>query len=281
MDTSSPLRVDAALRDARARIDDDDARVLVAHALGQAPSWLYAHDDDVLTAADVARIEALVARRAVGEPVAYLTGRRGFWNLDLDVGPATLIPRADTECLVEAALARIVAGATACVADLGTGSGAVALAVAQARPAARVVATDASVPALSVARGNARRLGIGNVAFVLGDWLRPLAARRFDVIASNPPYIAAGDPHLREGDLRFEPAMALESGADGLDAIRAIAASAPGCLVDGGWLLLEHGYQQGQCVRRLLAQEGCVDIATLRDFGGQDRVTLGCRRAGR
>lgn len=281
MDTSPPLRVDAALRAARVRIDADDARLLVAHALERTPSWLYAHDDAVLTAAEAARVEALVERRAAGEPVAYLTGRRGFWDLDLAVGPATLIPRADTECLVEATLACVAPGLPLRVADLGTGSGAIALAIAGSRPAARVVATDASATALGVALANARRLGIANVSFVRGDWLRPLRAGAFDVIASNPPYIAAGDPHLAQGDLRFEPAMALASGADGLDAIRTIVAAAPACLVDGGWLLLEHGHDQGKAVRTLLAAAGFVDIATRRDLGGRDRVTLGCRGAGR
>lgn len=281
MDTSSHLRVDAALRAARARIDADDARVLVAHALERTPSWLYAHDDAVLTTAEAARVDALVVRRAAGEPVAYLTGRRGFWDFDVAVGPATLIPRADTECLVEATLACVAQGIPARLADLGTGSGAVALAIARERPDARVVATDASAAALAVARANARRLGIGNVACVRGDWLRPLRADAFDVIASNPPYIAAGDPHLQQGDLRFEPAMALASGADGLDAIRVIVAAAPGCLVDGGWLLLEHGHDQGTAVRALLAVAGFVDVATRYDLGGRERVTLGRRRAGR
>lgn len=264
---------------ARARdlIDPADAALLLAHALGKPRSWLFAHADDVLGEADVARFDGLLARRVAGEPVAYLTGARGFWTLDLAVTPATLIPRPETELLVELALARLPADAPVRVADLGTGSGAIALALAKERPRARVVATDASPEALEVARGNAARNRIDNVAFRLGSWLQPLAGERFGLIASNPPYIADGDPHLARGDLRFEPAMALSCGPDGLDAIRIIVRDAPACLHSGGWLLLEHGWDQGEAVRALLVEAGFVDVGTERDLEGRDRVTLGRR----
>ena len=267
--------VDALLRAARARIDAPDAQLLLLHVLGRDRAWLFAHGHDAVPADAASAFDALVARRARGEPVAYLTGRRGFWTLDLDVGPGVLIPRPETERLVELALARIPADAPARVADLGTGSGAIALALAAERPRAQVVAVDASAAALAIASGNAARLGIGNVAFRLGDWLRPLAGETFDVIAGNPPYIADADPHLGRGDLRFEPEAALASGSDGLDAIRAIAAAAPAHLSGGGWLLLEHGYDQGEAVRALLRDAGLAQVATERDLEARERVTLG------
>lgn len=262
---------------ARARdlIDPADAALLLAHALGKSRSWLFAHADDALGEAEAARFDVLLARRAAGEPVAYLTGWRGFWTLELAVTPATLVPRPETELLVDLALARLPVDAPVRVADLGTGSGAIALAIASERPRAQVLATDASSEALDVARGNAARNGIGNVAFRLGSWLQPLGEDTFDLIASNPPYIAEGDPHLARGDLRFEPAMALSCGADGLDAIRVIVRDAPACLRGGGWLLLEHGWEQGDAVRALLAAAGFVDVATERDLEQRDRVSLG------
>ena len=262
---------------ARARdlIDPADAALLLAHALGKSRSWLFAHADDALGEAEAARFDVLLARRAAGEPVAYLTGWRGFWTLELAVTPATLVPRPETELLVDLALARLPVDAPVRVADLGTGSGAIALAIASERPLAQVLATDASSAALDVARGNAARNGIGNVAFRLGSWLQPLGEDTFDLIASNPPYIAEGDPHLAQGDLRFEPAMALSCGADGLDAIRVIVRDAPACLRPGGWLLLEHGWEQGDAVRALLAAAGFADVATERDLEQRDRVSLG------
>ena len=260
---------------AHERLDAADAELLLAQALGRSRTWLLAHADDVVAPGDAARFLALVERRAAGEPVAYLTGSRGFWTLDLAVTPATLVPRPETELLVELALARIPLDADTHVADLGTGSGAIALALAKERPRARVVATDASVEALDVARENAKRNGIGNVEFRHGDWLQPLAGETFDLIASNPPYIALGDPHLGEGDLRFEPPTALSSGIDGLDAIRVIVRHAPAYLCAGGWLLLEHGWEQGEAVCALLRDAGFVEIATERDLEGRDRVTLG------
>jgi release factor glutamine methyltransferase len=268
-------RLDALLRDARGRIDAVDAEFLLLHVLGQPRAWLFAHRDDP-AADDVAAVfEVLVERRARGEPVAYLTGRRGFWSFDLAVTAATLIPRPETELLVELALARLPTDRPLRVADLGTGSGAIALALAHERPRAQVVASDASAPALAVASANARALGLANVVFREGDWFGPLAGERFDLVASNPPYIAGDDPHLAEGDLRFEPASALSSGVDGLDAIRRIVADAPAHLQDGGWLLLEHGWEQGAAVRALLRDAGFAAVATERDLEGRDRVTLG------
>jgi release factor glutamine methyltransferase len=263
------------LRAARARIDAVDAQWLLAHVLGRPASWLYAHGEDRIDARIATRFESLVERRVAGEPIAYLTGRRGFWTLELQVTRDTLIPRPETELLVELALARLPADRAVQVADLGTGSGAIALALARERPRAQVLATDASPAALAIARDNARMLGITNIEFAHGDWCAALDGRRFDLIASNPPYIAAGDPHLLRGDLRHEPAAALASGADGLDAIRAIVAAAPSHLAAGGWLLLEHGLAQGDAVRALLQDAGFFDVRTDRDLEGRDRTSSG------
>jgi release factor glutamine methyltransferase len=269
-------RVDALLRDASARVGDPaDAALLLAHVLQRPRAWLLAHGDAEVPADAARRFETLLARRADGEPVAYLTGRRGFWTFELQVGPATLVPRPETERLVELALERLPAGRASAIADLGTGSGAIALALALERPQARVVATDASADALAVARATAASLGIANIEFLEGDWFAPLAGRRFDLVASNPPYIALGDPHLGMGDLRHEPASALASGRDGLDAIRTIARDAPTYLAPGGWLLLEHGWTQGEAVRALLAAAGFAGAFTAQDLEGRDRVTLG------
>ncbi|HET7662888.1 MAG TPA: peptide chain release factor N(5)-glutamine methyltransferase [Rhodanobacteraceae bacterium] len=254
-----------------------DAEILLGHALGVSRAWLFAHARDGVAEAQQQAYAALIERRAQGEPVAYLTGRRGFWTLDLEVTPATLIPRPETETLVEQALARLPADRVCTVADLGTGSGAIALAIASERPRAQVAATDASSEALAVARGNAVRLGLRNVAFLQGDWMAPLTGRRFDMIVSNPPYIEAGDAHLAQGDLRFEPPAALASGADGLDAIRAIVHAARHHLEPGGWLLLEHGWNQGEAVRALLRESGYAGIFTATDLEGRDRVTAGNR----
>lgn len=265
------------LRDARARIDAAEAELLLAHVLGRPRGWLFAHDDVRPDTAPRMRFDALVARRTAGEPVAYLVGTRGFWRFDLAVSPATLIPRPDTERLVELALERLPAGRELDVADLGTGSGAIALALAFERPRARIVATDASVDALEIARANAARLGLSNVEFVHGDWCTPLGDACFDLIAANPPYIASDDPHLALGDLRHEPATALASGIDGLDAIRTIAREARAHVRPGGWLLLEHGFEQGAAVRALLEGAGWCDVETALDLEHRDRVTLGRR----
>ena len=252
-----------------------DAEALLLHVLRQPRSWLFAHADDALDTDVRTAFEALVARRAAGEPVAYLTGRRGFWTLELEVTPATLIPRPETELLVELALERLPRDMACRVADLGTGSGAIALALASERPQAQVVATDASADALTVACRNAQRLGIANVRFVQGDWLAPLVGERFALVVSNPPYIEAADPHLAQGDLRYEPAAALASGADGFDAIRRIVADACAHLEPGGWLLFEHGWNQGDAARALLREAGYVQVFTAQDLEARDRVSGG------
>jgi release factor glutamine methyltransferase len=254
-----------------------DAELLLAHALGASRASLYAWPERVPDAAQRAVFERLVDARARGEPIAYLTGHREFWSLDLAVTPDVLIPRHETELLVELALQRVPRERAVRVADLGTGSGAIALAIARERPLARVTAADASAAALDVARANAERLGIGNVAFAMGDWFAAVGDACFDVIVSNPPYIAAGDAHLGEGDLRFEPAPALASGADGLDAIRRIVAEAPVHLAGGGALLLEHGFDQSARVRALLEAAGFEDIASVGDNAGHERVTHGTK----
>jgi release factor glutamine methyltransferase len=267
------------LRDAAARIGGEsaraDAELLLGFVLGCDRTWLMVHGDAVCAVADVSRFDELLARRAAGEPVAYLVGRRGFWNLELAVAPGVLIPRPETELLVEFALARLAAGREARVLDLGTGSGAIALAVAHARPHAMVHAIDASAAALAIARDNGARLGIDNVRWTQGHWYAPCGGQRFGLVLSNPPYIADDDPHLREGDLRFEPPDALASGIDGLDAIREIVSGAPAHLVADGWIAIEHGYQQGAAVRALMAQAGLVGVDALRDLAGHERVAIG------
>lgn len=274
--------VAAALRAAASRLGPADgmgeAAILLAHVLGVDRAWLIAHGGDRLRPDAATRFDALVARRAAGEPVAYLVGRRGFHALELAVSPAVLIPRPETELLVECALARMPIDAALDVVDLGTGSGAIALAIAAARPRARVLATDVSAAALDVARANAARLGLSNVAFAQGPWWMALAGRRFDLVVSNPPYLAEDDPHLEAGDLRFEPRAALAAGPDGLDALRVIAAGAPAHLAAGGWLLVEHGRDQGPAVRTLFAEAGLGAITTHRDLEGRDRVTEGAAR---
>lgn len=254
-----------------------EAALLLRHVLGVSDAWLVAHADDVVDPAQTVAYHALIGRRARGEPVAYLVGTRGFRDLELEVTPDVLIPRPETELLVELALRRIPADAEYAVADLGTGSGAIALAIAQARPHAHVLLTDISDAALQVARDNAAQLGVGNVEFRQGSWCAPLAAARFDLIASNPPYIAVGDLHLRQGDLRFEPPAALSSGTDGLDAIRTIVRDARAHLHAGGWLLLEHGFDQGQAVRGLFDACGYSEIFTERDLEGRERASGGRR----
>ena len=270
------IPVDACLR-AAAGVEAAEAALLLAHVIGRSRGWLYAHGDALVAGLEASRFADLAARRAAGEPVAYLVGTRGFWRFDLAVGPDTLIPRPETELLVELALTRIATQRPVRVADLGTGSGAVALAIASERPHAMLVATDASAGALEVAARNARALSVGNVEFRHGDWFAPLAGERFDLIASNPPYIAEDDAHLAQGDLRFEPRGALASGVDGLDAIRAIVAAAPAHLGERGWLLVEHGWDQGEAVRALFEAAGFTDVATERDLEQRDRVTLGRR----
>jgi release factor glutamine methyltransferase len=254
-----------------------EAEALLAHVLGKSRAWLYAWPEHEPAASQRVAYEHLVEARARREPIAYLTGHREFWSLDLVVTRDVLIPRHETERLVELALARIPNDTDTSVADLGTGSGAIALALACERPRASVLATDASAAALAVARANAERLGIRNVRFASGDWCDALGPATFDVLVSNPPYIASGDAHLDAGDLRSEPLSALVSGSDGLDAIRRIVAQAPRHMRPRGWLLLEHGWDQAARVREIFEEHGYVATATERDDGGHERVTIAMR----
>ena len=256
-----------------------DAHLLLAHRLQRDRAWLIAHDEAPLTAADAQAYAADCQRRAAGEPLAYLLGEREFHGLRLQVTPDVLVPRPDTETLVDWALDLLRAPAWAATAprvlDLGTGSGAIALAVAHRHPAALVSATDLSPAALAVAAGNALRLGLA-VAFAEGGWWAAVApAARFDLVVSNPPYIAGDDPHLPA--LRHEPLLALTPGGDGLDALRAITGEAAAHLEPGGWLLLEHGFDQPDAVQALLREHGFVGVQTRIDLGGQPRCTGGHR----
>ena len=252
-----------------------DARVLLAHVLDCDRAWLVAHGGDPLTREQAQAFFALAKRRRDGEPVAYLTGRREFWGLDLAVTPAVLIPRPETETLVEAVLARLPADARVRVLDLGTGSGAIALAIAKERPLARVTATDVSPEALDVARANAARLGLGNATFVRSDWYAGAPDGPYDAIVANPPYIDPADPHLVQGDLRFEPRGALTPGSTGLSALAAIVAGASGRLAPGGLLAVEHGFDQGERVRALFDDAGFVAVEAFRDLAGLWRVVAG------
>jgi len=263
-----------ALAAARQAIPIADARLLLRHVLGAGAAWLEAHRDDLLPRSAAEAFAALVERRAGGEPVAYLLGFREFYGREFSVTPDVLIPRPETELLVEIGQKKVGASDTVSLLDLGTGSGCVAITLALELPQARVAAADISAAALAVARANATLLG-ANVSFVESDWLACFGGRRFDVIVSNPPYVASGDPHLSEGDLRFEPPSALACGADGLDAIRRIIADASRHLEAGGWLLLEHGYDQADALRELLAATGFVDIEQHRDLAGIVRVSGG------
>lgn len=253
-----------------------DAEILLAQAAGFSRSFIYAHPKQNVARDSAESFSALVERRAAGEPVAYIMGERDFWSLALKVTPAVLIPRPETETLVEAALARIPPEGSFRVADLGTGSGAIALAVALERPACEVHATEYSPEALALAAENAARLNVENISFHAGSWCDPLSGK-FRLIASNPPYIAQGDAHLEQGDLRFEPHSALVSGHDGLEDIRAIIGQSGGLLEPGGWLVLEHGHEQAEPCRDLLKAGGFQSVETLRDLGGTERVTLGAR----
>jgi release factor glutamine methyltransferase len=254
-----------------------DAQTLLRHALGVTRAWLIAHAEQALTTGEQTRFQHVLYRRLQGEPVAYILGRREFYGLEFTVAPGVLIPRPDTETLVEAALRLMQQNPSTSrqILDLGTGSGAIAIAIAVNDSLSRVVAVDKSEDALNVARGNAERLGAASVRFMQSDWFAALADERFDIIASNPPYIAAGDPHLSQGDLRFEPLGALASGVDGLDDIRRIVALAPAHLEPGGWLLLEHGYDQADRVAALMREAGFTEIDHAADLAGIRRVTLG------
>jgi len=258
-----------------------EAQVLLCHLLGRPRSHLFAWPEQRLGEAQVAAYRGLLERRLSGEPLAHITGLREFWSLTLKVSPHTLIPRPETELLVEQALACPPPSGPVRVADLGTGSGAIALALASERPTWRIDATDRSAPALALARKNAQALGLGHVTFYLGDWFAALPPQaRYDLILSNPPYIAANDPHLDQGDLPAEPFGALVAGPDGLRDLRRIVREAGNWLNPGGQLLVEHGHTQGAAVRALFTTAGFSDITSQRDLAGHLRTTGGSWRHG-
>lgn len=252
-----------------------DAELLLAHVLEKPRSHLLAWPDKQADEVQRDAFTRLVQRRENGEPIAYLTGQREFWSLPVRVTAEVLIPRPETELLVELALEKMPEKPRPAVADLGTGSGIIALALARECPQCHIVATDRSEGALTTARLNAEQLGLNHIEFRLGSWFGPLEAESFDLVISNPPYIAEQDPHLERGDVRFEPRSALVSGRDGLADLRVIAQSARRHLHPGGWLIVEHGYNQGRAVRKLLKKEGFDAIETRLDLAGVERATLG------
>src|SRR5450830_782559 len=263
-------------------IEPSTARIeaisLLNHVMHQSShAWFLAHENDALQANNHAEFQALLTHRLGGEPIAYILGVREFYGLNLKVTPDTLIPRSDTETLVEAALAKIPKHQPYNILDLGTGTGAIALAIANQHPEASVTAIDASAAAVIVARENAVALNIKNVNFALSHWFATLQNQRFDLIVSNPPYIEKNDVHLTKGDLRFEPMSALASGMDGLDDIRSIIQAAPEHLKPNGWLILEHGYNQASEVAHLLKQAGLCEVNHIYDIAGIARVSIGMR----
>ncbi|MBA2658694.1 MAG: peptide chain release factor N(5)-glutamine methyltransferase [Nitrosospira sp.] len=266
-----------ALHQARREIGDSDARMLVQHVLKVSHAHLIAHADQELNPEQARYFQLLVVRRFHGEPVAYLIGSREFYSLDFKVTPAVLIPRPETELLVDLALERIPANRPCKVLDLGTGSGAIAITIAKHRPLADIVAVDFSAAAAAVAKMNAEHLNADNVRIITSDWFHELAEQRFDLVVSNPPYIAEDDPHLTQGDLRFEPRKALTPGDNGLECIRFIVASACAHLVEGGALLLEHGYNQADVCRQLLSRADFGRVFSRPDLAGIMRVSGGVR----
>jgi release factor glutamine methyltransferase len=251
-----------------------DAELLLAAALGKSRSFLHTWPERIVPSEAALKFAEYLQRRRGGEPVAYILGQQGFWKLDLEVAPHTLIPRPDTELLVEAAL-ELLPATPARVLDLGTGSGAIALALASERPAWKVTAVDRVIEAVALAERNRQRLQLNNATVLSSHWFSALAGQRFQLIISNPPYIASADPHLAQGDVRFEPASALVAGPDGLDDLRLIVAQAPEHLEAGGWLMLEHGYDQAEAVRDLLHTRGFEEVHSRTDLGGHQRISLG------
>ncbi|MBO3275023.1 peptide chain release factor N(5)-glutamine methyltransferase [Pseudomonas schmalbachii] len=272
MSTILTLLNDAQLPDSQtARLD---AELLLAAALGKPRSFLRTWPERLVDRETRERFEGWIERRRAGEPVAYILGHQGFWSLDLEVGKDTLIPRPDTELLVESAL-QLLPASPANVLDLGTGTGAIALALACERLSWHITGVDRIPEAVALAERNRARLHLNNAGFRRSHWFSALAGERFALIVSNPPYIPSGDPHLRQGDVRFEPSSALVSGADGLDDIRLIIEQAPNHLEHEGWLMLEHGYDQGAAVRDLLQSRGFDAVDSRRDLGGHERISLG------
>lgn len=277
METPAFVTVQSALAHARRQVDATDARVLLAAALGRDAAYLIAHGEDPLTEAQAGCFERWVARRAAGEPVAYIVGMREFYGRPFRVTRDVLIPRPETELLIEVALEALRGLASPRVLDLGTGSGCIAITLAAECPGARVTAVDASEAALGLARDNAGRLHVRGIDWRVSDWFSALGDAQFELVVSNPPYIAEGDAHLEAGDLRYEPPAALTAGRDGLDALRRIVRDAAGHLVTGGSLWVEHGYGQGAACRALFIQHGYAGVRTRRDLAGLERVTGGTR----
>jgi len=275
------VKIEVALADAVERlsaVSDSprlDAELLLARAMDVPRSYLFAHPVDELDIAASRRFSTSIEKRATGAPLAYITGEKEFWSMSLMVTPATLVPRPETEILVDQALQRIPRDAAARVLDAGTGSGAIALAIAKERPICTVIATDISAAALAIAKENARQHSLPNIEFLLGDWLEPVTGQLFDVIATNPPYVPSGDPDLLR--LKHEPLAALTSGVDGLDAIRRIAVDAISVIKQGGSLLIEHGNEQHTAVAQILAAAGWQDIGVTNDLAGIPRVTAAAR----
>lgn len=253
-----------------------DTEILLGHTLGRPRTWLYTWPEYQLTESEQQCFDELLKRRARGEPVAHLIGSREFWSLPLKVNPSTLIPRPETELLVETAL-ELCPQETLHALDLGTGTGAIALALASEKPGWRIVAAEKSAEAMALAEENRRALGFDNVQILQSDWFAQIAPQQFDLIASNPPYIDAADPHLGEGDVRFEPRSALVAGREGLADIELIARQGIGYLSPGGWLIVEHGWQQATAVREIFAAAGLRNIESRRDYSGWERITLGSR----
>lgn len=276
------MQIRVWLRSAVAQLSDSespkrDAEILLGKVTGKSRAWLIAFDDATLDESQLAQLNALLIRRAAGEPVAYLTGEREFWSLPLTVSPDTLIPRPDSEVLVEQALTRLPAEPCK-VLDLGTGTGAIALALASERPDSQITGVDRIPAAVALAQHNASKLALANTTFLQSHWFSALEGQQFALIVSNPPYIDADDYHLSQGDVRFEPASALVAGDHGLADIRTIAAEAGDYLQDNAWLMLEHGWQQGEQVRQILRDNSFHEVETCQDYGGNDRVTVGQRK---
>lgn len=280
--TTTAFTITESLRKARRQLENLsettplDVEILLSHVLECSRSYLRTWPEKTLSPEQQAQFQKLIDRRQAGEPIAYIIGERDFWDMTLQVSTHTLIPRPETETLVEQALDKIPPDAHWQIADLGTGSGAIALAIARERPHCQLVATDISAAALAVARANATRHHVRNIRFVEGAWLAPLADEHFEMIVSNPPYVHPDDPHLQRGDLRFEPLSALHSTPDGLTDIRTICDTARRHLHPGGWLLLEHGFDQGPTTRACLTELGYQQVRTIEDLAHQPRVSQGC-----
>jgi release factor glutamine methyltransferase len=271
-------RISTLLRDASLQIASEtsrlDAEILLSFVLKKNTAWLFAHSDDQLTHEQQDFFLNLVERRKAGEPIAHITGTQGFWSLNLSVTPDTLIPRPETELLVELAVSKIAGNKSVRVLDLGTGSGAIALAIASECQNADLIAVDKSEAALIIARENAHKHNL-LVNYIQSDWFAALKNQSFDMVVSNPPYIPNKDPHLKLGDVRFEPMTALASGIDGLVDIRHIVATAPRHCMPGAWLMIEHGFDQGEQVRDFFLAAGFIDVETVQDLEHRDRVTIG------